>query len=105
MSRSSLHDVIVLLFTFDGSFSNNEVIIETTRKKWFVHSTDLISLGRQINFEKHTLPNKKRKLNNIVMLTTRMSGLCDLQILLCSFMIVSVTYLRHDSVSLPSHAH
>ena len=89
MSRSSLHDVIVLLFTFDGSFGNNGGITETARIKWFVHSTDLINLGRQIDFEKHTRPNKKRKLNNIVMLTTRMYGLCDLQILLCSFMIVS----------------
>ena len=35
--------------------------------KWFVHSMDLISLGRQIDFEKHTLPNKKQKLSYIVM--------------------------------------
>ena len=46
MSCSSLHDVVVLFFTFDGSCGNNYVIGETARMKWFVHSTDLINLGR-----------------------------------------------------------
>ena len=32
--------------------------------KWFVHSIDLINLGRGIDFEKDTRPNKKRKLSN-----------------------------------------
>ena len=67
MSSSSMHDVIVLLFTLNGSFGNSERIDGKAQIKWFVHSTDLISLGRQINFEKHTLPNKKRKLRYIVM--------------------------------------
>ena len=66
MSYSSLHDVIVLLFTFDGSFGNNEGIGETARMKWFVHSTDLINLGRLINFQNHKRPNKKRKLSYIL---------------------------------------
>ena len=37
MSPSSLHDVIVLLFTFEGYFGNNEGISETAGIKWFVH--------------------------------------------------------------------
>ena len=46
MSLSSLHDVVVLLFTFDGSFGNNHGVGETARMKWLVHYTDLINLGR-----------------------------------------------------------
>ena len=37
MLWSSLHDVIVLLFTFDDYFGNNEGINETERMKWLVH--------------------------------------------------------------------
>ena len=46
MLCSSLYDVIVLLFTFDGSFGDNEGISETAGIKQFVHSTNLINLGR-----------------------------------------------------------
>ena len=31
--------------------------------KWFVHSIDLINLGREIDFEKDTRLNEKRKLS------------------------------------------
>ena len=40
------YNVVVLLFTFDGSFGNNHRIGDTARMKWFVHYTDLINLGR-----------------------------------------------------------